>query len=568
MSNIGSYEDKIKNFDWSISEKELNYQDGNIINIGWYCSDRICQMGKADKLALQWEGFGGVEKKYTFNDIRLAGNTIGTFLRNLGVKNEDRVCLFMDRIPELYLSFLGVLKIGAVVQPLFSAFGDESLHVRLENAQTRAIITQKKHLSKVRRILDKLPSLEHIIIVDHYTSKPLQDKEVSLNLEKEPPVEEFNIFPTKAESPSVLHYTSGTTGQPKGVKHVHYSLISQYLTTKWVLDLQDNDIYWCTADPGWVTGTSYGIIGPWSLGITQCVLNTGFSAEAWYKFIEKYRITVWYSAPTAIRSLMKAGQEPVRNFNLSSLRHLASVGEPLNAEAVIWSEKVFGIPFLDTYWQTETGSIMITNFPGMKVKPGSMGKSFPGIISTIVDAKTFKPYNEYGKIGLIAFKPGWPAMMRTYWNNDKMFQRKFKNGWYLAGDRASIDKEDYFWFIGRDDDVINTGGHLVSPFEVESALLEHEAVSESAVVAKPDEVNMEVVKAFITLKPGYEASDDLELKIMNFIRKKLSPLAMPQEIEYMDSLPKTRSGKIMRRILHAQEWGEEIGDTSTLEDEE
>jgi acetyl-CoA synthetase len=525
-------------------------------------------MGKADKLALQWEGFGGVEKKYTFNDIRLAGNTIGTFLRNLGVKNEDRVCLFMDRIPELYLSFLGVLKIGAVVQPLFSAFGDESLHVRLENAQTRTIITQKKHLSKVRRILDKLPSLEHIIIVDHSTSKPLQDKEVSFNLDKEPPVEEFNIFPTKAESPSVLHYTSGTTGQPKGVKHVHYSLISQYLTTKWVLDLQDNDIYWCTADPGWVTGTSYGIIGPWSLGITQCVLNTGFSAEAWYKFIEKYRITVWYSAPTAIRSLMKAGHEPVRNFNLSSLRHLASVGEPLNAEAVIWSEKVFGIPFLDTYWQTETGSIMITNFPGMKVKPGSMGKSFPGIESTIVDTKTFKPYNEYGKIGLIAFKPGWPAMMRTYWNNDKMFQRKFKNGWYLAGDRASIDKEGYFWFIGRDDDVINTGGHLVSPFEVESALLEHEAVSESAVVAKPDEVNMEVVKAFITLKPGYEASDDLELKIMNFIRKKLSPLAMPQEIEYMDSLPKTRSGKIMRRILHAQEWGEEIGDTSTLEDEE
>ncbi len=568
MSNIGSYKDKIQNFEWSVSEKELNYQDGNIINIGWYCSDRICQMGKANKPALYWEGFGGIEKKYTFNDIRLASNTIGTFLRKLGVKNEDRVCLFMDRIPELYLSFLGVLKIGAVVQPLFSAFGDESLHVRLENAETRAIITQKKHLPKVRRILDKLPSLEHIIIVDHPPAKPLQDKEVSFNLEKELPVEEFEIFPTKAESPSVLHYTSGTTGQPKGVKHVHYSLISQYITSKWVLDLQDNDIYWCTADPGWVTGTSYGIIGPWSLGITQCVLNTGFSAEAWYRFIEKYKISVWYSAPTAIRSLMKAGNEPIRNFNLSSLRHLASVGEPLNSEAVIWSEKMFGKPFLDTYWQTETGSIMITNFPGMKVKPGSMGKSFPGIESIIVDSKTFIPYKEYGKAGLIAFKPGWPAMMRTYWNNDKLFQQKIKNGWYLAGDRASIDKEGYFWFIGRDDDVINTGGHLISPFEVESALLEHEAVSESAVVAKPDDVNMEVVKAFITLKPGYKASADLELEIMNFIRKKLSPLAMPQEVEYMDSLPKTRSGKIMRRILHAKEWGEEIGDTSTLEDEE
>ena len=364
-----------------------------------------------------------------------------------------------------------------------------------------------------------------------------------------------------------MHYTSGTTGQPKGVKHVHYSLISQYLTSKWVLDLQDDDIYWCTADPGWVTGTSYGIIGPWSLGITQCVLDTGFSAESWYKFIHKHKITMWYSAPTAIRSLMKAGDELVNQFDLSSLRHLASVGEPLNAEAVIWSEKVFGKPFLDTYWQTETGSMMLTNYPGMKIKPGSMGKPFPGITATILDPKTFEPVNETGKPGLIGFKPGWPAMMRTYWRNEETYQKKFENGWYLPGDRAYIDQDGYFWFIGRDDDVINTGGHLVSPFEVESALLEHEAVAESAVVAKPDDVNMEVVKAFVTLKPGFEANDDLELKIMNFIRKKLSPLAMPQEIEYRDSLPKTRSGKIMRRVLHAQEWGEEIGDISTLEDD-
>jgi len=568
MANIGTYNERVRAFDWSIAEKELDYSDGNIINIGWYCSDRICLQGKGDRVALFWEGFGGNEKQFTFNDIRVASNTIGAFLRNLGIKEEDRVCLFMERIPELYLSFLGVLKIGAIVQPLFSAFGDESLHVRLENAQTRAIITQRKHLSKVKKIVDLLPSLEHIIIVDYDDRKPLQKNEVAFSLEDAEPVDQFEIFPTKSESPSVLHYTSGTTGQPKGVKHVHYSLISQYLTTKWVLDLQEDDIYWCTADPGWVTGTSYGIIGPWSMGITQAVLNTGFSAEAWYRFIEKYHISVWYSAPTAIRSLMKAGNELVKRFDLSTLRHLASVGEPLNAEAVLWSEKVFNKPFLDSYWQTETGSIMITNFPGMKVKPGSMGKVFPGITGTVVDPKTFEPFTEPGKVGLIAFKPGWPAMMRTYWNNDEMFRKKFKKGWYLPGDRASLDSDGYFWFIGRDDDVINTGGHLVSPFEVESALLEHEAVSESAVVAKPDDVNMEVVKAFVTLKPGFEPNNELELKIMNFIRKKLSPLAMPQEIEYMDTLPKTRSGKIMRRILHAKEWGEEIGDTSTLEEDE
>jgi len=566
-SNIGSYEERLRDFDWSVSEKELEYRKGDIINIGWYCSDRICLQGKGDKTALHYEGFGGVEKSYTFNDVRLAGNTTGAFLRDLGIKDEDRVCLFMDRIPELYISFLGVLKIGAIVQPLFSAFGDESLFVRLENAGTRAIITQRKHLTKVRKIIDRLPSLEFIIIVDHHYSKELETREVAFSLEDSEPVENFEVFPTKAESPSVLHYTSGTTGQPKGVKHVHYSLISQYLTTKWVLDLRDNDIYWCTADPGWVTGTSYGIIGPWSLGVTQCVLDTGFSAQAWYRFIEKHRITMWYSAPTAIRSLMKAGDEIIKDYDLTSLRHLASVGEPLNSEAVIWSERIFGKPFLDTFWQTETGSIMITNFPGMKVKPGSMGKPFPGITGAVLDPQTFEPIFEPGKIGLIAFRPGWPAMMRGYWNNEEKYREKFVNGWYLSGDRSSIDIEGYYWFTGRDDDVINTGGHLVSPFEVESALLEHPAVGESAVVAKPDEVNMEVVKAFVTLKPGFTPSSDLELEIMNYIRKRLSPLAMPQEIEYMDKLPKTRSGKIMRRLLHAREWGEETGDISTLEND-
>ncbi len=568
MSNIGSYEERNKNFDWSIAEKELNYKNGDVINIGWYCSDRICEMGKANKLALVWEGLGGIEKKYTFNDIRLKSNTIAAFLKNLGIKNEERVCLFMDKMPELYIGFLGILKMGAIAQPLFSAFGDESLHVRLDNAQTTAIITQRKHVSKVRKIVDRMPYLKHIVIVDYDGKKPLREREISFSMDEAKQVENFDIFPTKAESPSVLHYTSGTTGQPKGVKHVHYSLISQYLTTKWVLDLQEDDIYWCTADPGWVTGTSYGIIGPWSLGITQCVLDTGFSAESWYKFIEKRKITMWYSAPTAIRSLMKAGNEIIKQHDLSSLRHLASVGEPLNAEAVIWSEKVFGKAFLDTYWQTETGSIMLTNFPGMKIKPGSMAKPFPGITATILDPDTYKEIMEPNKPGLIGFRPDWPAMMRTYWRNEETYNKKFVNGWYIPGDRSTIDADGYFWFVGRDDDVINTGGHLVSPFEVESALLEHESVAESAVVAKPDEVNMEVVKAFVTLKPGYEASDDLELQIMNFIRKKLSPLAMPQEIEYMKTLPKTRSGKIMRRVLHAKEWGEEIGDTSTLEDDE
>jgi acetyl-CoA synthetase len=297
------------------------------------------------------------------------------------------------------------------------------------------------------------------------------------------------------------------------------------------------------------------------------VLDAGFTAENWYSFIEKHKISVWYTAPTAIRALMKEGDEAVKKHDLSSLRYLASIGEPLNAEAVIWSEKVFNMPFHDTFWQTESGSMLVSNFPCIDVKPGSMGKPFPGMDVTVVDIKTHHPLSRKGVVGIIAVRPGWPAMFRAYWNNEEAYNKKFVNGWYLCGDRASIDEDGYFWFVGRDDDVINTAGHLVGPFEIESALLEHPAVAESAAVGKPDPINMEVVKAFIALKPGFSPGKMVELEIMNFIRKKLSPLAMPQEIEFVDKLPKTRSGKIMRRVLRAQEWGEEIGDLSTLEND-
>ncbi len=566
MSNIGSYEERLKDFDWKISEQELEFGQDGQHNIGWYCSDRICQKGKGSKLALVWEGFTGEVKRYTYDDIRAYSNTTAKYLQGLGLKPGDRVCLFMDKIPELYICFLGILKMGGIAQPLFSAFGEEALFTRLDDAQTAAILTTRKHVGKVRRIHKDLPALKHIIIVDA-GDKALHEGEVPFEMEKLPRVEKFDVFKADRETPSVLHYTSGTTGKPKGALHVHNSLVGQYLTAKWVLDLQEDDIYWCTADPGWVTGTSYGIIGPWANGATQVVLDAGFSAANWYAFIEKMKVTVWYSAPTAIRMLMKEGLDLVKKYDLSSLRHLCSVGEPLNAEAVIWSEKAFGKPFYDTFWQTETGAIMIANYPGMKVKPGSMGKPFPGITAAVVSPKTFEPIDKPGTVGLIAFRPGWPSMMRSYWNNLETYQGKFKNGWYLSGDRSSIDAEGYFWFVGRDDDVINTAGHLVGPFEIESALLEHPAVAESAAVGKPDPLNMEVVKAFITLKPGYTPSSDLEMDIMNFIRKKLSPLAMPQEIEFTSSLPKTRSGKIMRRLLRAREWGEEIGDISSLEND-
>ena len=567
MTNMRSYEEEIKDFQWTISEKELEYKPGDDINIGDYCSDRICRQGKGDKLALIWEGHAGEVKRYTFNDMRLLTNTVAQYLKNLGLQPGERICLFMDKVPELYFGFLAILKMGGIAQPLFSAFGAESLLTRLADAGTAAIVTQKKHVAKVRVLLKDLPDpAPHHRRRRRRKQAPARKRDRPAH-GKGSAGRKLPGLCRQAETPSVLHYTSGTTGKPKGAQHVHYSLISQYITAKYVLDLKDDDIYWCTADPGWVTGTSYGIIGPWANGVTQCVLDAGFKAESWYRFIEKHKVTVWYSAPTAIRSLMKEGDEIVRKFDLSSLRHLCSVGEPLNAEAVLWSKKVFGLMFHDTFWQTETGSMMITNYPTMKIKPGSMGKPFPGITATVVDLKTHEPITKAGIVGLIAIKPGWPSMFRTYWNNEEIYKSKFKNGWYICGDRASIDEDGYFWFVGRDDDVINTAGHLVGPFEIESALLEHEAVAESAVVGKPDPVNMEVVKAFIALKPGFQASKELELDIMNFVRKKLSALAMPQEIEFVPGLPKTRSGKIMRRVLRAQEWGEEIGDISTLEND-
>jgi len=552
--------------DWSAIGRELGYRPDAPFNIGWACSDRICQLGQAGKTALVWEDVHGAHRRFSFDDLRLLSNTVAHHLLELGLVPGERVCLFMDRVPELYIGLLGILKMGGIAQPLFSAFGEESLQVRLEDAGTAAILTQRKHLGKVRRIREALPGLRHVIIVDAEAGALRPDEE-AFSLDSAHRPESFQAYPALAETPSILHYTSGTTGKPKGAQHVHSSLLAQYYTTKLVLDLRPDDVYWCNADPGWVTGTSYGILGPWSTGATQVVLDSGFNAERWYGFLERQRVTVWYSAPTAIRLLMREGTPLAKRFDLRALRHLCSVGEPLNPEAVVWSEQAFGRPFHDTYWQTETGAIVIANRPGMTIKPGSMGKPLPGVTAAVLDPTSFEPIETPGRLGLIALRPGWPSMLRTYWRNPAAYAGKFKNGWYLCGDKARLDADGYFWFVGRDDDVINTAGHLVGPFEVESALLEHPAVAESAAVATPDPVNMEVVKAFVTLKPGFEPGDDLELEIMNFVRKRLSALAMPQQIAFVASLPKTRSGKIVRRVLRAQEWGEPVGDISTLMDD-
>ncbi len=562
------YEQLRRDVSWDVAKRELGYADGDPINIARLCVDRHVDEGRGATVALIHENHEGEIRQFTYRDLQELTNGWAHFLRgNVFVKPMDRVCLFLDRIPELYIGFMGILKTGAMVEPLFSAFGEDALIARMLDSRASVVITQKRHLGKVRKARERLPDLKAVIVVDHdEDGRKLRDGEVSFRMLDHREAH-FPVAVTYAESPSVLHYTSGTTGAPKGAMHVHGSLFAQYLTTKLVLDLRPQDVYWCTADPGWVTGTSYGIIGPWSLGATQVVLDAGFSSERWYQTIEKHGVTVWYTAPTAIRMLMKDGLEAVRRHTFPTLRHMASVGEPLNPEAVRWGREAFGLWFHDTFWQTETGAIMVTNLPGMPVKPGSMGRPFPALEAAIVEPKTGVPITEPGRVGLIAIRPPWPSLMRHYWNNTATYYGKFLNGWYICGDQASLDAEGYFWFCGRDDDVINTGGHLVGPFEIESALLEHPAVAESAAIGKPDPVNMEVVKVFVALRPGHEADADMELDIMNFVRKRLSPLAMPQEIEFVDKVPKTRSGKILRRVLKAKETGQPIGDISTMEED-
>ena len=534
-------------------------------NLGALLSNRLCEQGHGGRLALIWENHAGLRKDYTFDDLRKHSDVWAARLADLGIIAGDRVCLFLDRVPDLYFAFLGILKLGAVVQPLFSQFMADALEIRLADADTRAVITTARHVSKVRSARARLSALAWIILTDVKPESPpaLVQGEIAITAENEP-ARAFTPFPANEDTPSLLHYTSGTTGKPKGAQHVHGSVLSQFATTRHVLDLRPDDIYWCTADPGWVTGTSYGIIGPWAVGATQAVFEAGFAAQHWYEFIARHHVTVFYTAPTAIRMLMKAPPPPAAQ--VQSLRHMCSVGEPLNPAAVVWAERSLGRPFYDTYWQTETGAIMIANVPGLPIKPGSMGKPVPGISAAILDLQTFQPITKPGAAGLIAFRPPWPSMFRSYFKAESTYQSKFVGGYYLTGDRGSVDADGYYWFVGRDDDVINTAGHLVGPFEVESALLRHPAVAESAAVSKPDPTYGEVVKSFIVLRPGYTGSDELRLDIMNFVRKHLSPLAMPHVIDFVDKLPKTRSGKIVRRMLRAQEWGEPVGDLSSLDD--
>ena len=563
--NLADYDSLRSSWDWDELWAELDTPDG-LVNQAHECIDRHAAGERANKLALIWQSQGLKVEEYTFADLKRETDRAANALRSVGIEKGDRVFFLSDRIPELYFGVFGALKLGALVAPLFSAFGPEPIAERVGRAEGKAMITTPKLLSKVNEIRDNLPSLEHVIIMDGREEHELADTDMSWSALIADASDEFEIEKTGPEDWSVMHFTSGTTGLPKGAAHVHNTVVSHYATGKYVMDFQEEDIYWCTADPGWVTGTSYGMFAPWSNGITQVIDEGGFGARRWYETITRFKVTIWYTAPTAIRLLMRSGASAARAHDLSSLRYVMSVGEPLNPEGVVWGLDAFDLPIHDNWWQTETGAIMIANYPSMPIRPGSMGRPFPGIHAAIIDDEGNEMTEPMAE-GQLAVRPGWPSMFRTYWNDQERYDSRFQQGWYLTGDKAKRDADGYFWFVGRDDDVINTAGHLVSPFEVESALIEHEAVAEAGVIGKPDDIAMEVVKAFVTLNDGVEETPQLMRELNRHCRARLGPAVAPREIQVIEVLPKTRSGKIMRRLLKARELGLPEGDTSTLEDD-
>jgi acetyl-CoA synthetase len=558
-ANLKNYADTYKNFNWKDVEKNFSWHSSGKVNIAYEAIDRHAQTWRKDKIALYYvDDFR--EEKYTYQELMLLSNKFANVLRNLGIKKGDRVFVFMPRYPELYIAFLGIVKVGAVVGPLFEAFMEEAVKDRLKDSEAVAVITTPTMKNRIPR--KDLPALKYMILVG--VSETLEQGEVSFENEMDRASDKTEIEWLTREDPLILHYTSGSTGKPKGVIHMQNAMIGHYQTAKWVLDLKDDDIYWCTADPGWVTGTSYGIYGPWLNGSSSLIRGGRFSVQGWYSTIEKYKVTVWYSAPTAFRLFMAAGDEVVGKYNLSSLRLIYSVGEPLNPEVIRWALRVFKQPIHDNWWMTETGMQLIANYPSMSIKPGSMGKPFPGVVATILDdeGKELLP----DQIGNLAIKKGWPSMMKEIWKNEEKYRQYFPfNGWYISGDSAYRDKEGYFWFQGRIDDVIKTSGERVGPFEVESKLLEHPSVAEAGVIGKPDPIRGHIIKAFISLKDGYTPSLELKEEISRFVKKGLAAHAAPREIEFKKSLPKTRSGKIMRRVLKAWELGLPTGDLSTME---
>jgi acetyl-CoA synthetase len=566
--HLADYERACAAHSWQGIRAEMQGLPGGWLNLAHEAVDRHAKGARANHLALRWLGKDGSVRDLTYADMARGSARFANGLRSLGVQAGERVFALMGRVPELYLAALGTLKNASVFCPLFSQFGPEPVWQRLSRGDAKVLVTTRDlYERKVAVLRERLPGLKHILLAD--VDEDLGEGALSLRKLMAAASEVFEIPATRPEDMALLHFTSGTTGMPKGAVHVHEAVLTHFATGRYVLDLHDGDVFWCTADPGWVTGTSYGIFAPLLHGVTNLVDEADFDAERWYRLLQDQKVTVWYTAPTAIRRLMRIPGEPRSHYDLGALRLIHSVGEPLNPEAVVWGQRALGLPIHDNWWQTETGGIMIANYAAMDIRPGSMGKPLPGIEAAVVKRgeQGIEVITEPEVEGELALKPGWPSMFRAYLHDEARYAKCFVDGWYLSGDLAKRDADGYFWFVGRADDIIKTSGHMVGPFEVESALMEHPAVAEAGVIGKPDPLIGELVKAFVMLKAGHVASEELRMELTGFARKRLGPAVAPKEIAFIESLPKTRSGKIMRRLLKARELGLPEGDLSTLEND-
>lgn len=565
--NLTDYEKERTSFSWEAVSRELNLvPEGPGNNIAHLAIDRHAEGTLKDRIAFRFIQKDKTNLDYTYSRLKEETSKFANVLTALNIEKGERVFSLAGRIPELYITALGTLKTTAVFCPLFSVFGPEPVFQRLQKGEAKILVTTSVIYEKtVKQLEERLPSMRYIILSDleeHRSEKILSWPQLMAEASAD-----FKIPVTMPEDPALLHFTSGTTGMPKGALHVHNAVLTHYITGKFVLDFHPGDIFWCTADPGWVTGTSYGIIAPLVNGVTSIIDHEEFDALRWYSILEEQKVNIWYTAPTAIRRLMRMEIKVREKFGLDALRVILSVGEPLSAEAVRWGERNFGIPILDNWWQTETGGIMIANYPSLEVRPGSMGKPLPGIEAALAEltGDGLKVLEEQGKQGHLVLKKGFPSLFRTYLHEEERFNKCFKGEWYLTGDLAKKDADGYFWFIGRADDIIKTSGHMVGPFEVESTLMRHPAIAEAAVIGKPEPSIGELVKAFVVLKPGNQPTGEMKLDIIGFARKEMGPSVAPKEIEFVPSVPKTRSGKILRRLLKARELGLPEGDTSTLE---
>jgi acetyl-CoA synthetase len=574
--NMNDYEVARAAFSWHAARGLLDgLPEGRGLNIAHEAVDRHARGPLAGKTALRFIDCHFQTRDISYQELASLSNCFANVLRSLGVGQGDRVFVLAGRVPVLYVAVLGTLKNKSVICPLFAGFGPDPIVQRLTLGNARVLVTTEglfRH--KVAPVADSLVGLAHVIVVgaDFGEDRGLHVVDFDEAMANAKPT--FEIGATDPEDMALLHFTSGTTGPPRAAVHVHEAVLSHYVTGGMALDLHSEDVFWCTADPGWVTGTSYGIIAPLSHGVTSIIDEGDFDVERWYRILESERVTVWYTAPTAVRMLMRAGDELPARFDLRALRFVASVGEPLNPEAVVWGSRVFGQPIHDNWWQTETGAIMIANYACMDIRPGSMGKPLPGVDAAVLARDpTGKVVVRDGHVmqitspvveGELALRRGWPSMFRSYLHDEDQYNRCFLDDWYLTGDVVRRDADGYFWFVGRGDDVIKSAGHLIGPFEVESVLIEHPAVVEAGVIGKPDPVAGEVVKAFVSLHSGYEPTDDLRLELLGWSRKRLGASVAPREIAFDQHLPYTTSGKVMRRLLKAREVGAHEGDLSTL----